>query len=87
MNSTTNNDKTVLKMGAMINTNRSVVIRLQQIMCSQKIYGGVVIRQLQIMCSNNMSEMPFVALESVLLIFCLGLALKKYDQIGLSPQF
>jgi hypothetical protein len=56
-------------MGAIINTNRSVVIRLQQIMCSQKIYGGVVIRQLQIMCSNNMSEMPFVALESVLLIF------------------
>jgi hypothetical protein len=40
-------------MGAMINTNRSVVKRLQQIMCSQKIYGGVVIRQLQIMCSNK----------------------------------
>jgi hypothetical protein len=52
-NTTTNNDKTVLKMGAMINTNRSVVIRLQQIMCSQKIYSGVVIRQLQIMCSNK----------------------------------
>jgi hypothetical protein len=52
-------------MDAMINTYggvvrrptptslRGVVIRLLQIMCSQKIYGGVVIRLLQIMCSHK----------------------------------
>jgi hypothetical protein len=28
-------------------------VLLLQIMCSQKIYGGVVIRLLQIMCTEN----------------------------------
>jgi hypothetical protein len=32
---------------------RCVVRRLRQIMCSQKINGGVVIRLLQIMCSQK----------------------------------
>jgi hypothetical protein len=52
----------VITKGAMIKINgsvvrrlhlRCVVRRLRQIMCCQKINGGVVIRLLQIMCSQK----------------------------------
>jgi hypothetical protein len=55
--------------GAMIKTNgsvvrrlhlRCVVIRLRQIVCSQKIYGGVVIRLLQIMCSHKTTALKIM---------------------------